>query len=281
MAALPQHWRDLNRAELDAAYNNAAAVAHSTETVAGWERRSAGMRADMPRHLDLRYGERERNRIDFFNAGAGAGAPTLVFLHGGYWQARAKEAFTFAAAGPLAGGINIALVGYTLAPDATLDEIVAEARSAIDYLVLRLPDLGANPGRLLISGWSAGAQLAAMLLDHPRVRGGLLISGIYDLEPMCHCYVNDKLRLDAAAARRNSPIHQLPDASPSVWVAVGGAELPELRRQSADYAAARTEKKLPGGFVEIPAADHFSILQELATADGRLSRIVTQLAGGR
>lgn len=182
MAALTQHWREFTRAELDVAYNNAAAVAQSTETVAGWERRSAAMRADMPWHLDLFYGGRNRNSIDFFSADAGTGAPTLVFLHGGYWQARAKETFTFAAAGPLAGGINVALVGYTLAPDATLDEIVAEARTAIDYLALRFPALGANPERLLISGWSAGAQLAAMVLDHPRVCGGL-ISGIYDLEP--------------------------------------------------------------------------------------------------
>ena len=96
---------------------------------------------------------------------------------------------------------------------------------------------------------------------------------------MCHCYVNEKLRLDAGAARRNSPIYHLPDASPPVWVAVGGAELPELHRQSADYAAARAAKNLPGGFVEIPAVEHFSILEELATAEGLLSRIVTQLAG--
>ena len=45
-----------------------------------------------------------------------------MFIHGGYWQARAKEIFTVMAEGPMAHGINVALIGYTLAPEATLDE---------------------------------------------------------------------------------------------------------------------------------------------------------------
>ena len=63
----------------------------SVEIVAGWERRSPEMRAQYSDHLDLRYGPRERNRIDFFKAGENA--PTLLFIHGGYWQTRAKETF--------------------------------------------------------------------------------------------------------------------------------------------------------------------------------------------
>ncbi|HET6889398.1 MAG TPA: carboxylesterase family protein, partial [Candidatus Udaeobacter sp.] len=84
-----------------------------------------------------------------------------------------------------------------------MDEMVAETRSALDWLAAELPALGGDPDKLLLSGWSAGAQLAAMTMDHPSVRGCLAISGIYDLEPMRHCYVNDKLGLDEAMARRN------------------------------------------------------------------------------
>jgi acetyl esterase/lipase len=120
----------------------------------------------MPQHLDLRYGERPRNRIDFLSAGRDA--PTLVFVHGGYWHMRSKETFIFAAQGPLESGINVALVGHTLAPEATLDGIVIEIRDAIDFLDGRLPVLGADPERLWVSGWSAGGHLAAMVLDHPR-----------------------------------------------------------------------------------------------------------------
>ena len=193
-------WRSLDRAGLDKAYNNAAAVANSAALVAAWERRSAILRRQYSGTLDLSYGPRPRNRVDFLKSGA-PDAPTLIFLHGGYWQMRSKEAFTFVASGPLSAGINVALVGYTLAPEISIDEMVAEIRRALDWLVSGLPALGADPSKIFLSGWSAGAHLAAVAMDHPSVRGCVAISGIYDLEPMRHCYVNDKLRLDEDAAR--------------------------------------------------------------------------------
>ena len=125
-------WRGMSQEDRDLGLNNGVHVPASAELVAGWDRRSAEMRAKYPDHLDLRYGPRERNRIDFFKAADKA--PTLLFIHGGYWQTRAKETFALFAAGPMAHGINVALIGYTLAPDATLDEIVAEIHAAIDFL---------------------------------------------------------------------------------------------------------------------------------------------------
>jgi arylformamidase len=119
-------------------------------------------------------------------------APTLLFIHGGYWQSRAKEVFTIMAEGPMAHGINVALIGYTLAPDATLDEIVAEIHGGIDYLAGHLPALGGDGGGIVVSGWSAGGHLTAMALSHPMVAAGLAISGIYDLEPIRHSYLNQK-----------------------------------------------------------------------------------------
>ena len=123
-------WRAMSQQDRDLGLNNGVAVNGSVEMVAGWEQRSGEMRKRFPGHLDLRYGPRERNRIDFLKAADKA--PTLLFIHGGYWQARAKEVFTVVAEGPMAHGINVALIGYTLAPDATLDEIVAEIHAGID-----------------------------------------------------------------------------------------------------------------------------------------------------
>ena len=266
-------WRSLDRAGLDKAYNNAAAVANSAALVAAWERRSAILRQQYSGTLDLSYGARPRNRIDFLKSGAPA-APTLIFLHGGYWQMRSKEAFTFVASGPLSAGINVALVGYTLAPEISIDEMVAEIRRALDWLVSGLPALGADPSKIFLSGWSAGAHLAAVAMDHPSVRGCVAISGIYDLEPMRHCYVNDKLRLDEDAAQRNSPIRQQSSPALPLAVVVGGAEVPLMYQQSADYAAERAKCGLPVAFHEIPGADHFSILEGMERADGRLTAIV-------
>ena len=106
-------YRGMARAALDAAYDNSAAVANSAELLADFQARSDRLRAQRDRHLDLRYGSAERNRIDYF--AADAPGPVLVFIHGGYWQMRAKETFSFLAAGPLAHGIHVAFAGYTLA----------------------------------------------------------------------------------------------------------------------------------------------------------------------
>src|ERR1700753_177368 len=199
-------WRSMSQHERDLGLNNSTTVAGSSEIVAGWEQRSAELRKRHSAHLDLRYGPRERNRIDFLKAGDNA--PTLLFIHGGYWQTRAKEVFTIFAEGPMAHGINVALIGYTLAPDATLDEIVAEIHAGIDYLTGQLPSLGAEDSDIVVSGWSAGGHLTAMALSHPKVRAGLGISGIYHLEPIRHSYLYVKLGLDEPASRRNSPMTQ-------------------------------------------------------------------------
>ncbi|HAP11692.1 MAG TPA: alpha/beta hydrolase, partial [Afipia sp.] len=197
-------WRKLTQEQLDLGFNNTLHVPDTPSIVAEWDRLSAEMRARHPQSLDLRYGPRERNRIDFLKAGDDG--PTLVFIHGGYWQTRAKENFTFCAAGPMAHGINVALIGYTLAPDASLGQIVDEVRTGIDYLVTELPALGGDPDRMIVSGWSAGGHLSSMSLGHPHIKSGLLISGIYDLEPISHSYLNAKLNLDDATIQRNSPM---------------------------------------------------------------------------
>ena len=161
-------YRGMDRAALDAAYNNGAAVKDSAQIVADWEARSARLRAGHAESMDLRYGKDERNRIDYF--AARRDGPVLVFIHGGYWQSRAKEVFSFVAEGPLAWGINVALVGYTLAPQKRLDGIVAEIHAAAGWLGSSHPMLGGDTKQLFVSGWSAGGHLTAMAMSHPAVQ---------------------------------------------------------------------------------------------------------------
>jgi arylformamidase len=259
-------YRGMDRAALDAAYNNGAAVRDSAQIVAGWEGRSAQLRAAHPDGMDLRYGPDERNRIDYF--AARRDGPVLMFIHGGYWQNRAKELFAFVAQGPLAWGINVALVGYTLAPQKRLDGIVAEIHASLYWLYESVPMLGGDRRAIHVSGWSAGGHLTAMAMSHPAVRGGLAISGIYDLEPMRLSYINDKLRLDEDEARRNSPG---PTDKP-IFIAYGAAELPEMCRQSEDYAGlVKTRAEA------IPGRNHFTVLEDLASPHGALTALARKL----
>ncbi len=200
-----------------------------------------------------------------------------MFIHGGYWQMRAKEAFTLFAAGPMAHGINVALIGYTLAPEATLDEIVAEVDRGIDFLAEQSPALGADPKRIVVSGWSAGGHLTSMALSNPHVKAGVGISGIYDLEPIRHSYLNVKLKLDEAMSRRNSAMMQAGGPIKPLALVAGSGELPLLRKQTADFAGHRANFGLPVIYEEIPGANHFTIMDELLSSTGRITTLVRQL----
>ncbi len=272
-------WRGMTRAELDAAYNNSVAVAESARHVADWTERSAALRTRHPELLDRAYGPRERNRIDILRSGV-TDAPLLVFFHGGYWQRNAKEVFTCMAAGPLAHGIDVALPGYTLAPDASLTEIVAETGEALRWLRQEGPAFGVARGYLIASGWSAGGHLAALAMERREVDAGLAISGIFDLEPCRLNYLNEKLRLTTEEVRSLSPLGRLPASSGPLVVSYGAGELPELQRQSEEFAAAWSRAGLAGSLHPVPNHDHFSILDELEQPEGRLTAVLLALLAG-
>jgi acetyl esterase/lipase len=143
--------------------------------------------------------------------------------------------------------------------------------------VKQLPKLGAASGGIVVSGWSAGGHLTSMALSHPQVRAGMAISGIYDLEPIRHSYLNEKLRLDEAMSRRNSPMMQAGGPLKPLSLVVGSAELPLLRKQTADFAAHRARFGLPVTYEEIPGADHFTILNEMMSPKGRITTLIRQL----
>ncbi|MCA0249714.1 MAG: alpha/beta hydrolase [Proteobacteria bacterium] len=264
-------WNNMTRAELDAAYDNTNAVVDSGERREAWIARSDAFRERHADGLDLAYGPRPRNKLDLFRCGA-ARAPLFAFIHGGYWQRNAKETFACMAAGPLANGMDVAFVGYTLCPEATLSEIVDEIAAAVRWLRREGPRHGAGEGRLVVSGWSAGGHLTATTLAMDEVDAGLAISGIYDVEPCRLNYLNDKLNLTAEEAAKTSPLLHLPKKSAPVVLAYGTGELPELQRQSVAYHDARRAAGLPSELLPLAGLNHFSIMDELEKHDGVLAR---------
>jgi acetyl esterase/lipase len=163
-------WADMSHAARDAAYNNGAAVANSTLIIDRWVADSVAFRAKHPAHVDLAYGPGERNKWDLFPSD-NPKAPCLVFIHGGYWQARNREHFSCFAEGVMARGWSCAMSGYTLAPAATLTQIVAEIRAALDWLAAEGSAHGIA-GPVILSGWSAGgASCGARLGPSPRQSG--------------------------------------------------------------------------------------------------------------
>jgi arylformamidase len=267
-------YRGMDRAALDAAYDNTGAVADSQAYRARWWELSAAIRAEPTARLDLRYGLRPRAALDYFPSGA-SGAPLFVFIHGGYWQRNEKERFSFIAPGPHSLGMT--LPGYTLAPEASLTDIVTEMRSALNFLLDRASELDFDANNIYVGGWSAGGHLTALVADHPAVRGAIPISGIFDLEPIALGILNEKLQLTAGEIESLSPIRNLPDHSAPIRLFVGADELPELRRQSGDYTKAAYERGLPVTLTTLPGHHHFSILDELTRPDGALTGALAHL----
>jgi arylformamidase len=269
-------WGQLTRAERDAAYNNSAAVPQSPVLNAAREVASAAFRAAHPLHLDLPYGPRPRNAWDLFPTGD-PDAPCLVFIHGGYWQRNSRDQFANLIGGPRAIGWSAALPGYTLAPDATLTEIVAEIGSALDWLAAHGPKHGIA-GPIVLSGWSAGGHLTAMCLGHHAVTAGLAISGVFELGPLRDTELNERLRLTDQEIVALSPL-RLPPVNKPLAIAYGTAELPALVDDSRALHAKRAAAHQPGALIPVPGADHFTIVHELRDPNGRLTRQLPLLLG--
>ena len=274
MTALPAFWASASQAERDAAYDNAGAVADSPALIAARNAAGTAFRAAHPDHLDLAFGESEREAWDLF-PGRDPNAPCLVFIHGGYWQRNRRQDFAHLAEGALAMGWSFACNGYSLAPEASLTRIAWQVHAALDWLSAHGPKHG-MAGPIVASGWSAGGHLAALALEHPAVSAGLAISGIYELAPIRETNLNDALQLTDAEVAELSPMRR-PVMHKPLAIAYGSAELPELCRQSRDFHTLRSAAHAPGPLVPVPGADHFRVLEALRVPDGSLLRVAATL----
>ena len=57
---------------------------------------------------------------------------------------------------------------------------------------------------------------------------------------------------------------------------VGSAELPLLRKQTADFVGHRARHGLPVTYEEIPGANHFTIMDEMIAPNGRITELIRQ-----
>jgi len=265
------------RSEIDRAYDNSAAFADVPQWRERWRQRSQAVAVTAPARLDVAYGRAPLQRLDIFPC-ADPDAATAVFVHGGFWSRNSKETFRYLVRGIHAAGLNAIFVGHTLAPNARMDQIVEEVRSATQWIFAHLGELGFAARPLIVIGWSSGAQLAAMIMGEDYVAAGIGISGVYDLDPLRHGSINDVLKLDWDEALRNSATLCLPLRSGPFAVAYGARELPAFRSQSERFHAARSAAALPGELLALPGHHHHSVLDELYEPDGLLTRVLKELA---
>ena len=269
----------LNPEVLEREYNARASIPDHPEIFARWAEQGALTRRRRAGLIDVPYGDDAGERLDFFPTPQDR-PPLLVFIHGGYWRSLDKFDFSWIAPTFLDAGAAVALLNYGLTPRVTVEEIVRQQLKAMAWLYRRADDLGFDRDRIVVSGHSAGGHLTAMMmaaqwpafdpgLPADLIKGGLAISGIYDLEPLVPLpFINADLRLDAAAARRLSPVH-MPPATPSPLVtAVGGLESAEFKRQT--QLIRRAWPKNAREDLDVPGANHLTVCDQLAVESSPL-----------
>jgi len=285
-------YRSFDQASLDREYSPSSMIDDLDVYLERYARDSAAAKRSARRdnlcHADLRYGSGEEETLDLFLPRGGSRAPLHVFIHGGYWQLLSKNESCFAAPAMQASGGAFAAVNYTLAPRQSLTGIVEENRRAIAWLYGNAAEYGYDPDRIFVSGHSAGAHLAMMLLltdwsafglPADVIKGVCAVSGVFDLEPVSLTYVNDVVGMDEAEAHELSPVLHEPHHPCPVIFAYGEHETAEFKRQTDEYCERWRGTGQPAALAEVTGRNHFDVILDLADDGSWLARQVRAQMG--
>lgn len=251
------------------------------------------LRADTTVRRDLAYGDHARHRLDLFLPPTTSGAaPPAVFLfvHGGGFTGGDKHragSYLYDNVGhwTAAQGLAAANINYRLAPEHGWPSAAEDIARAIDWLGTQAQTLGIDASRVVLAGHSAGAAHVAGYIAHRgrhsagyrRLRGAVLLSGIYDVPAMGS-------RPSVQAYYGSDPAHH---AARSSADGLAEAELPLLLTVAEEdpdgfHAQALTlmrhiearRKRLPA-FCVVPSHNHFTQLFHLGSEDSLLARFLS------
>ncbi|GHB34330.1 esterase [Pseudovibrio japonicus] len=259
----------------DKAYFNGGVVQNADELAEERLVKAKEFRDTTKGQLDIQYGNDERGKLDLFLPESTQPKGLVMFIHGGYWKALDKSAFSHAAKGAVEMGYAVVLPSYTLCPDTKITNIANQMQEALK-VASKLVD-----GPIFLAGHSAGGQLVARLgckdrnlptEIQSRIKHIMGISGVYDLRPIRNTAMNDILQVNEDEARAESPVLLDPLENLRFTGWVGAEELAEFRRQNAAQCA------IWGGFetqvtaYEAPEKNHFTVIEALEQADSLLLR---------
>jgi len=280
-ANLNLDWRKLSLSERDKEYSPSSAIGGDYTPFIQKYITESKLARSIVNSTKHQYGNKESQIIEIahtLNKKTNKNLdPLLVFFHGGYWQElSAKESF-FPAINTIKNNIGFAAVEYTLAPNASIDEIVDECKEAVNWLFLNSKMLGFDKNKIILAGSSAGAHLAAMCSIHNQenknsLLGSILVSGIYEIEPLIGTSIDEALYLKKDQAIRNSPMFKDLEKFPPTVVAWAENETEQFKKQSKIFVNKLIDKEVPVRSLEIENKNHFDVILDLTDFDKTLGK---------
>ena len=273
---------------LDQMYNNRALVPDHAAIFTRWGQQSVQARQAHRCFLDVAYGNGPSETLDIFpSQKPGAGAPVLVFIHGGYWRSLDKSDHSFVAPAFTAQGAHVVVPNYALCPAVTIPQITMQMVKAVAWVWRNIARFGGDPTRIAVAGHSAGGHLTAMMLacqwsqyaaDLPSqlFQRGLSISGLYELESIRHTPFLANLGLTPQDAVRASPAWMPAPAHGQLVTVAGGLESAEFLRHNQLIQQAWGKTRVPV-CEAIPQTNHFTILDAFVQPGHPLHQMALQL----
>ena len=273
----------MDQEELDDAYNQLKYAPNMQQILARFAANSAVTRARLGEPRRLAYGGAPNEQFDLFAAPV-ANAPVCVFVHGGAWRQGEARNVAFLAETFVGAGAHFAALDFdnVVTTDGDLTPIADQVRRAVAWVYANASSFGGDPRRLYVCGHSSGGHLAGVILTTDwagafglpadTVRGGLVISGMYDLEPVRRSARSDYIRFTDAVVEALSPQRHVDRLSCPILVAHGTLETPEFLRHARDFAAAAKSAGKPVELLVGAEYNHFEILETLANPYGLLGR---------
>ncbi len=274
------------QAEIDREYDVENSVPDFMVYARQYDQSSSDARRRLEVAENVRYGPTVEEYVDIFPA-TRRRAPVLLFIHGGYWRILSAKEFSFVALGPQAAGVTTVVVNYALCPAVTLDEIVRQIRAAIHWTYENITAYNGDPHRIYVSGHSAGGHMTATALltewakgyALPRdvVKGGVSISGLFDLTPLRHSFLQPDLRLDPASVQRNSPLFCIRYVTAPLLITYGGDETSEFCRQSEDFLSAWMAAGNKARSHAQPGRNHFTAITDFVDTNSPLCQAIFKM----
>ena len=276
---------------LNFAYNPRLLVADHLDVMARWRIKSAQARQDSICQLDIPYGSSAFETLDIFPAKE-RHAPTLLFIHGGYWRGSDKSEYSFIGKAWQDAGITAVLLNYALVPKVSLSTIIEQITNAIIWVYQHIEEYSGNKKSLFLSGHSAGGYLATKMMmtpwqellelnDQNLLQACFTMSGLYDLEPLTRAsFIAADLGLTSSQAQSLSVINpsnpkNTLSKNATVYAAIGNDEGQGFHDQQ-NLLKRYWPDALARSFI-LQNCNHFTIMDELGDKDSLLFQAVLQM----